>query len=267
MLLSEPSTTNYDLNFSIFNFQVRVHPAFFIFPLLLGSRYMQIPDINPGIALLVVAAVFFVSILVHELGHTFAFRYYGIHSRIVLYWMGGLAIPDSGNVWSRPSNGSLNPHQQIVVSLAGPVAGLLLAGLLMAVTYAMGGRIVPGWYGVLPSFQAVLPEPFVFGHPVWLFMEVGIFANVFLNLLNLVPVYPLDGGQIARQIFIIKDPWKGVRNSIIVSVGVAGLIALLSLMNGDRFLGVFFGVMAWSNYMSLQQTGGGYGGGYGTNPW
>ena len=104
MFLSEPGRTSYDLEFSCFGFPVRVHPAFFIMPLLLG-RGLITPEVNTGVGLVLVTAIFFVSILVHELGHALAFRYYGLPSRIVLYWMGGLAIPDSGNVWGSKSTG------------------------------------------------------------------------------------------------------------------------------------------------------------------
>mgnify|MGYP000965581192 FL=1 len=94
MFLSEPGRTGYDLNFSCFGFPVRVHPAFFIMPLLLGNGLIT-PAVNQGVGLLVVTGIFFVSILIHEIGHAVAFRYFGIPSRIVLYWMGGLAIPES----------------------------------------------------------------------------------------------------------------------------------------------------------------------------
>ena len=240
-------------------------------PLLLGAGFLRNPDFVPGVALLVLALVFFISILVHELGHAFAFRYYGIHSRIVLYWMGGLAIPDAGGPWSRPTS-NLNPHQQIVVSLAGPIFGFLLAGLLIGLVFAFKGTVFFAFNGLIPDFIPILPEGFVpeaIEAPFDLFLRVGIFANVFFNVLNLAPVYPLDGGQVARQLFVINDAWNGVRYSVMLSILAGGLIAFFSLMGGDQFIGFFFGFMAWSNYMTLQQMGGGgYGGGYGGGrPW
>lgn len=271
MFLSEPGTTNYDLNFSMFGFPVRVHPAFFIMPLLLGAPFLQSPDVNAGVALLTLMAVFFVAVLVHELGHAFAFRYFGIESRVVLYWMGGLAIPDRGNSWSQPT-ASLNPRQQIVVSLAGPIFGFLLAALLVGMVMAIGGTVRLGWLGIIPMPISYMPDggvPDALLVPLSLFFKIGIFANIFLNILNLAPVYPLDGGQVARQVFVINDPWNGVRYSVMLSILAGGLVALMSFMSGDRFIGFFFGFMAWSNYMSLQQMGGGgYGGGYGGGrPW
>ena len=80
---------------------------------------MTQPGVNAGVGILLVIVLFFVSVLIHELGHTLAFRYFGVPSYIVLTWMGGLAVPGSGNIWGRQSSRSLDSNQQIVVSLAG----------------------------------------------------------------------------------------------------------------------------------------------------
>lgn len=257
MFLSEPRQTSYDLNFSLFGFPVRVHPAFFILPLLMG-RGMVGSDVNTGLGLLVVAAIFFVSILIHELGHALAFKYFGLPSRIVLYWLGGLAIPGSGGgAWSRPSSGSLNSNQKIIVSFAGPLFGFLLALLLVGIVYAVGGKVILNDLNMIP-----LPEPDLrktalaeSGLAFMIFFG-GIALNVFLNLLNLVPIYPLDGGQIARQVMVQMDRFHGIRNSIILSIACAILIAVVCLRAEATFMAVFFGFMAFSNYQSLQQVGG-----------
>ncbi len=56
---------------------------------------------SPGVFgfLLAWVAMTFVSILVHELGHTFAFKRFGVDSSIELYHMGGLAIPAGFGSW------------------------------------------------------------------------------------------------------------------------------------------------------------------------
>ncbi len=267
MFLSEPPATPYDLSFSLLGFPVRVHPAFFVMPLILGGSVLQSSPINTGLTLLVLIAIFFISILVHELGHAFAFRYFGQPSRVVLYWMGGLAIPDSvGGRWM-PAKNSLNPHQQIIVSLAGPLFGFLLAALLIGLVLAIGGSVTFQMDGLMPQFIPYLPESLAggaSGQALQLFLWLSIWVNVFLNILNLAPVYPLDGGQVARQLFILNDPWNGLNYSIMLSIAVGAVIAVFSLMGGDQFIGIFFGFMAWSNWTTLQQMGGG---GYGGKPW
>jgi len=255
VFLSEPGKTPYDLNFNILGFDCRVHPAFFVLPVLFGANIGG-GDMNAGVGILVMALVFFVSILVHELGHTLAFRYYGIHSRVVLYWMGGLAIPDSGG-WMRQSNAkSLKPEQQIVVSGAGPAAGLLLAALATLLMVGLGYRVSLPLDGPIPFPHFSKTEHSMLSNlPVLeTMLLMFVVVNIFLNLLNLLPVFPLDGGQIARQIFVKVDPWGGVRNSVILSLVVAVFIALYAF-KVDRFMGFFFGFMAWSNFQMLQNSG------------
>ena len=259
MLLSEPGHTPYDLKFNLLGFPCRVHPAFFVLPVLFSQGLVSWFDINIGVGVLVVAAVFFLSILVHELGHTLAFRYFGIESHVVLYWMGGLAIPGGGTgSWKSARTRSLKPKEQIIVSLAGPVAGLLLAVFFITVLFVLTGPISLEWFGWLPHL-VYEPAGSILGDsaPLELFVWASIVINVFLNLFNLLPVFPLDGGQVARQIFVLVDPWAGVRKSIILSMCVAVFIALYALQSKNTFLAFFFGYMAYSNYQSMMQAGGG----------
>ena len=265
MFLAEPGRTAYDLNFSLFGFPVRVHPAFLILPLLLGASLLQDPNVNAGIMLLLLVVIFFISILVHELGHAVAFRYFGQASRIVIYWMGGLAIPDQGgNVWSQQRRATIGSNQQIIISLAGPCFGFLLAGLIVGFIYSTGGSVILEQRGFLPFLYADLQDPFFAGEEhiktIEMVLNVSLFANVFINVLNLAPVYPLDGGQVARQIFLKFDSYNGTRFSIMFSIGAAAVIAVFSIQE-DRFIAVIFGFMAWSNYMTLKQMNGGMGGG------
>ena len=256
MFLSEPGKTNFDWEFTFFGFPVRVHPAFFIMPILLGRGL--IPDsVNAGVGMLMVITIFFVSILIHELGHAIAYRYYGMPSRIVLYWMGGLAISDSGNVWGRHTRVSLNSNQQIVISLAGPAFGLLLAMLIVGLIYIFGGTMIINDLNFMPLPQPIL-EGTIFEGSELAFMLFfgGIVLNIILNLLNLVPIYPLDGGQVARQIMMQLDSYNGIKNSIILSIACAVLIAVFCFSKGQEFMALFFGFMAWSNFQTLQQASG-----------
>ena len=265
MFLAEPGRTQYDLNFSLFGFPVRVHPAFLVLPLLLGAGLLQNTAINAGVMLLFLVVIFFVSILVHELGHAVAFKYFGQASRIVIYWMGGLAIPDQGgNIWGHQRRAAIGSNQQIIISLAGPCFGFVLAGVLVALIYSIGGTLIYEQRGLLP-FLFVDLQASIFAeseqvNTIGMILNVSLFANVFINVLNLAPVYPLDGGQVARQLFLKYDAYNGIRFSIMFSIGVAAAIALLNFRD-DRFIAIFFGFMAWSNYMTLKQMSGGMGGG------
>ena len=264
MFLSEPGKTPYDLKFNLLGFPCRVHPGFFVLPVLFSQGFFQ-PGLNAGVVVIIIAAVFFLSVLVHELGHTLAFRYFGIDSHVVLYWMGGLAIPGGGmGSWKGGRTRSLKPNEQIVVSLAGPVAGLLLAGFFVLVAFVITGKISVHWAGPIPFVRYAAEGTILADSKALnLFVFANIIINIFLNLFNLLPVYPLDGGQISRQLFVKADPYAGVRKSIMLSLGVAVFITVYALSKKDTFLGVFFGFMAWSNYQTLMFQGGGGG----RRPW
>ncbi|MCX8113041.1 MAG: site-2 protease family protein [Bacteroidia bacterium] len=129
-----------------------------------------------------------VSVILHELGHAFAAKAFGIPTRdITMYPFGGVAsvarIPDK-------------PLQELVVALAGPLVNLLLIGLFSVVLLLIGE--VPEWSadaliytgeGML-SFQA------------WL-VSLGVLNGV-LALFNLLPAFPMDGGRVLRALLATK---------------------------------------------------------------
>ena len=245
LLLQSPPPTRYDLRFSIAGIPVRVHPLFWLLTLLLGAT-------GDLVQLLVWVLVVFVSIIVHELGHAFAMRYFGQSSHIVLHFAGGLAIPDSVQWGSRWANVALGPNQYILISLAGPVAGFLLAGLAIIGILISGGSVVTTWlFGLIPlPITAVLPFG---GRILDLLVTILLWVNIFWGLINLLPVFPLDGGNVARNILVQLDPMNGVRKSLWVSVITGGLIALLALVFlRSIYMAFLFGLLAFQSYQSLQ---------------
>src|SRR5436190_11274995 len=99
---------------------------------------------NQPIMVLIAIFVVFVSILVHELGHALMMRRYGREAHIVLYLMGGLAIEGGGSSFGFGgfrSRGSRSTTEQVLISAAGPGAGYVLAGVIIAILYALGGHI------------------------------------------------------------------------------------------------------------------------------
>jgi Zn-dependent protease len=99
-------------------------------------------------------------------------------------------------------------------------------------------------------------------------------VNIYWGLVNLLPVYPLDGGQISRQLFSMSRG-DGVQRSLWLSAVVGGVMAVLALVGMDLrnglFVAVMFGYLAYVSYDTLQKyRGGGYGdAGYGEDdrPW
>ena len=110
---------------------------------------------------------------------------------------------------------------------------------------------------MLPVLVPVFAEAnFSVSRTLFFALFAGIQLNVLYNLLNLVPIYPLDGGQVARQVMTQMDSSNGVRNSIILSMACAILIAVFCLVNEARIMAFFCGYLAYTNYQQLQIQGG-----------
>lgn len=245
MFLQEPAPTRADLNFTLFGFPVRVHPMFWLVTALMAWRPGQ--ETPPQELVIWIIAVFF-CIVVHELGHAFLARRYGASAHIVLYSFGGLAIshPQSRYMWER-----------VAISFAGPAAGFLFAGLTMAIIAATGREVQFDWYWI-PFRWKTLPD-----ENLNLLVLDMTFINCYWGLFNLLPIYPLDGGQIARNLFTHYDWRDGLRKSQIVSVIVAvGLAVYLFQQSGGNigFQVMMLGFLAFQNFQEMR--GGGYG-----NPW
>ena len=246
LLFQPPPPTRYDLRFNLAGFPVRVHPLFWLIALLLGSAsgdFLQI---------LIWVLVVFVSILVHELGHALAFRRYGLSSQIILHFSGGLTVPEStlwGNQWA---NVALGPNEQIFISVAGPGAGFLFAALIIVGVIVSGGSIITTMlFGIIPlPATALLPFG---GRIINMLVTALLWVNIFWGLINLMPVYPLDGGNVARYILLQVDPVDGIRKSLWVSVITGGLIALGAFfLLRSVYMAFLFGFLAFQSYQSLQ---------------
>lgn len=274
MILAEPQRTAYDLNFQLLGFPVRIHPLFWIVGLVLGLGGGGEPN---GFALLTWMMVLTVSILIHELGHAIMFRRFGQSAHIVLYAMGGLAIPgddSSHSPWTNYSSSyssstfsrrSHSPMERILISFAGPAAGFLFAAFVIVGVFASGGRVMPklGRF-YLPTWEVTLGGVMEDNHNLWLLVMYLLYVNVWWGLVNLLPIFPLDGGQIAQQLFVVNDPWGGMVRCLWLSVFVAGGVAVIGLLAfQSTFMAIMFASLAASNYFTLQQlTGGG-----GRRPW
>jgi Zn-dependent protease len=72
-------------------------------------------------------------------------------------------------------------------------------------------------------------------------------------LINLVPVYPLDGGNVARYALLQYDPRDGIRKSLWVSVIAGGIMAVIGLaLFRSAYMALLFGFLAFQSYQSLQ---------------
>lgn len=260
MLSLEPQRTQYDWNFRILGFPVRVHPLFWLIALISGLGAGDDPA-----AILVWVGVVFVSILVHELGHALMIQRFGRRAHIVLYGMGGLAIEGSDDPYGYEYSSSRprTTKEQILISAAGPAAGFALAALTVVLVYALRGQIHTYWVrNTIPLFFADFQGMNVNRHLHSLVNSL-LYVNIFWGLINLLPVIPLDGGQISQAVFTAQDPWQGITKALWLSVWTGAITAVLGLVIfQSMFLVLIFASLAYSSYMTLQQLGGGGGRGW-----
>ncbi len=147
------------------------------------------------------AAGFVLLLLVHEMGHVIALRREGIKASAPMF------VPFLGAVISARSLGD-NALAEAKVGLAGPVLGSIGAAVCVAIWHATGNDL---WRALA-------------------------FTGFFLNLFNLLPVVPLDGGRAMAAM----APWMWF-------VGIALMVALVFLMPSP-LLPIFAIIGAVSSY-------------------
>jgi Zn-dependent protease len=239
------STTPYDLRFRLLDIPVRVHPLFWMVMAVLGFEEYNLP----AVAIWIGCA--FVSILVHEFGHGLMAKHFHGSPSIVLYGMGGLCY----------SQGERAPSERLAVILAGPGAGFVLCAVtLLGFSAAFGlnggehlavaGRFFhldvdpAGFLGAISKF----PSETAF-RIYWDLFQI----NLLWGLINLLPIWPLDGGQATQVVLSMVDRRNGTRRGHIISLVTAGCLAVMAASRGsDFFLPIFFGMFAFINFQVLQ---------------
>ena len=249
MLLAEPQETGADLRFEIAGVRVRVSVFFWVAAVLLGWGGCQWWAGNDQRSLLQYLALWsaavFVSILVHDLGHALAYRAFGQGAHVVLYHFGGLAIPEA---WGRRAH--LRPFQRLLVAAAGPAAQLALATVIVLGLKA-AGRVVPfPFAGLGERLGLFAGEQFVSPFAAATF-EFLLSINLLWPLVNLVPVPPLDGGQIVREGLLTLGVGDAHRIAGMIGVAAGGAAAWWGYTRGQPYLGILFAMLAVSCWQSL----------------
>ncbi len=261
----EPAPTAFDLRFRLFGIPIRVHPLFWIIGAVFGWGHGPGHDsyFLPG--LLIWIAVSFVSILIHEMGHVLMGRIFGSEGHIVLYSFGGLAIG---------SNALRRRWQRILVSFAGPGAQFVLLAVVIFVVVAAlslaGTKQITDFHVIKGVFDgSTLVE---FWHPLVRKLVRNLyFVNLYWSVLNLLPIWPLDGGRISREVGTGISPDHGAKTALGISMLLSALLAANAL--AERFLEheeplipvighwlptgtyviILFGMLALGSFRAMQQ--------------
>ncbi|WPJ95048.1 site-2 protease family protein [Coraliomargarita algicola] len=206
------------IHFTIFGIPVRIEPWFWITMALIGGGLNAANSLDMLLVLVFIFAAF-LSILIHELGHALTIRKFGLPTSITLQSFGGFAAYPAGR---------LSRLQSFVVTAAGP-----------AVQFALGVLLI------LLARYLVIPEGSLFGP----FLHDLIWVSIAWSILNCLPIYPLDGGQMVAAVL---GPQRQ-RYVHLLSVVVAVLIGLAGyFFLGTILLSVFMGLFAWQNWQAYQ---------------
>lgn len=179
----------------------------------------------------VAAAIFFFSILWHEMAHALTARLFGLPVRgIVLNIIGGMAF-----IEKEPENAK----QTFWFAFAGPLSSAVFGAAMLLGAWALGTDSTLGvmllWLG-----------------------EV----NLFLAAVNMLPGLPLDGGHVLLAViwFFTRDQIRATRIAAKVGQSMAALLVLLGMLQmflmGSLFVGlwsVFIGWFMWSAASSRLQ--------------
>jgi Zn-dependent protease len=235
--------TPYDLRFRFLDIPVRVHPMFWLISAVMGWSDKDLSSV------VIWVVCVFVSILVHEYGHGLTAKAFDGSPSIVLWGLGGLCYSQDDRQ---------TPGQRMAVILAGPGAGFLLCAAVMLV-YSVVFRITPGEHlGIVEYLMALQSHPPAIGERLTPPFVGSIYLNmVWINLMwglvNLLPIWPLDGGRASEITLCHFDRYRGTRWGHIVSLLVAGAIAVaIYPLTREIFYTIFFASFALINYQVLQ---------------
>jgi stage IV sporulation protein FB len=181
---------------------------------------------------LVMGAIFLASLLIHELAHVFAVRLTGGVGNEILIWpLGGLAFVQP----------AANFRSQFLTPAAGPLSNLLVCGAIAISP--------PMWRsGAFPAILNPLIFPVDPSHALaeaWALdvLKVGFWCNWILLLVNLLPVFPLDG--IRMTLAVLKnrvDIESAAESAIRISFIVSALTMGAGLIFDSTWV-VFFGAL------------------------
>ncbi len=210
------------MQFRLGSIPVRIRWPFLVLALVFATMKGNDPK-----TIAIGMAVIFLAVIVHELGHALTVKAFGMTPQIDLHGLGG------ATTWAQTAEQKpLGSGRGILVSLAGPCAGFALYGVARAL----------GRFAFDPSKPVASLVMF------WLW-----FTCIGWGIANLVPMLPLDGGNIMRALLDVVTRGKGEKPARIISVGVAGLVLMVAGATKSYWLGFAAALFTFWNMQALRQ--------------
>ena len=192
--------------------EVRVHWTFLLFLMWIGGALFAEGGWGAALGGLIFFLLLFLCVVLHEFGHIFAARRFGIRTPDVLL------LPIGGV--SRLERIPEEPRKELMIALAGPAVSL---GIAFALILVLGG---------LPGIEQLMD-----GEPVRALLAQLAYANLFLGLFNLLPAFPMDGGRVLRALLGMRyGHARSTRIAATVGQGAAILFGIAALLMGHVIL-------------------------------
>lgn len=189
-----------------------IHPAFWLIAAIIGFLNSM-----SFFGTLIWVVVILFSVLIHELGHATTALAFGLKPRIELVAFGGVT-------YHRAEGLAL--WKQFLIVLNGPIFGFMLFAIAFFLM-----KVADLNSGVTGSFLTLF---------YWI--------NLVWTLLNLVPVMPLDGGQLLRIILEAFFGIRGFRYALFVGMAIAGILSLTFFLFQRYLIGALFFLFAFQSY-------------------
>jgi Zn-dependent protease len=196
--------------FRIAGIQLRIHVTFLLLIAWLAFGYYSEGGSAAALGRVIFILLLFVCVVLHEFGHAFAAKGFGINTPdITLLPIGGVA---------RLERMPEEPVQELVIAVAGPAVNVVI-------TVALALTI--DWHAAM--------EPRVVESPN---LGVQLLAmNVWLVLFNLLPAFPMDGGRVLRALLAIRMPYaRATQIAANVGQGFAFIFGFAGLLIPNPFL-------------------------------
>jgi Zn-dependent protease/CBS domain-containing protein len=163
--------------------------------------------------------LFFVCVVLHELGHAFAAKAFGAEVKgIILLPIGGIA-----QIRRLPRQG----WQELTIALAGPLVNFLIALVLGDLFLVLWGpSLVEGFLQSPGTVLLGIARSVFSGGSAISLMAYLVIANLLLALFNLIPAFPMDGGRIFRALLTMFFSYKTATR---IAVRIGQLLAVFSI--------------------------------------
>jgi Zn-dependent protease len=221
---------------TVFGIEVRIHVTFLLFLAWIWISYYQVGGLSGAIQGVLLILALFTCVLLHEFGHAFAAREFGIKTPdITLLPIGGVA---------RLSRIPEKPWQELVVAIAGPLVNVVIAAALYFV--------VQGTTEFLQIDRLENPRIQV--------LDMLYSINVMLVVFNMIPAFPMDGGRVLRALLAMAMPYsRATQIAAWIGQGLAVLFAFIGVLSyqGITFFGIrgspFLIFIAFFIFVAAQQ--------------